>query len=92
MRVVASPRAIEAIAERGGRVYVWTRKSRCCGGLTTLSTASEPPAGLDFERVETAPFELFVPVRFRRPDELHVDVSRSGRRVMAYWNGCAYVC
>ena len=79
------------IGARGGRVYVWARKSRCCGGLTTLSTASEPPVGIEFERAEAEPFELYVPTRFRRPEELHLDVGRSGRRIEAYWNGCAWV-
>jgi len=92
MKVVTSPRALEVIADRGGRVYVWTRKARCCGGLTTLSTASEQPAGIEFERVADDPFEVYLPVHARRPHELHVDVSRAGRRIEAYWNGCAWVC
>lgn len=90
MEVVASQRAVEAIAQRGGRLYVWSRKSRCCGALTTLRTASEPPPGMEFERVDEARFELFVPARLRRPDELHID-ARSRSRVDAYWNGCAWM-
>jgi hypothetical protein len=92
MRVVASARALDVIAERGGRIYVWTKRARCCGGLTTMATASDPPPGMEFERAESAPFELFLPANLRRPGELHVDVNRSGRRIEAYWNGCAWVC
>lgn len=92
MRVVASDSAAEFIREHGGRLYVWTRTSRCCGGRT-LRAATEAPSRLAFRRADaTAGFELFVPAALARlPDELHLDVQRFPRRVEAYWNGCAWI-
>jgi hypothetical protein len=93
MRVVVSDSAAELIAQRGGRVYVWLKRGRCCGALITLATASEPPARREFERDEaTHGFELYLDARLPRlPEELHLDVARFPRRVEAYWNGCAWV-
>jgi len=93
MRVVVSEPARRLIAERGGRLYVRTNRSRCCGGgVTRLVTSSEPSAGVEFRRaVEADGFELFLPARLARlPDELHVEVRRRSR-VEAFWNGCAWV-
>jgi len=93
MRLVVSDAAVDLIRERGGRLYVSVRRSRCCRGVGTLSTAHEPPAGRDFRRVEESDrFELYVPARLAPlPDELHVDVGRFPRRVEAFWNGCAWI-
>ena len=82
------------IRERGGRLYVWVRKGRCCGAANlTLATASEPPRGKEFRRVEEAAgFELYLPTHLgRAPDELQIEVRRFPRRVEAYWNGCIWV-
>ncbi|HXY79866.1 MAG TPA: hypothetical protein VEH55_00735 [Gaiellaceae bacterium] len=91
MRVVVSEPARSEIAARGGRLYVRLKRGRCCGRPTTLVTASEPAAGVEFRRVDGAHgFDLFVPAQLGRlPDELHVDLVR--RRVEAYWDGCAWV-
>jgi hypothetical protein len=93
MRVVVSESAADLIVERGGRVYVWLRRARCCGAVTTLVTANQPPGRKEFERVEaTDGFELYLDTRIPRlPDELYFDVRRFPRRVEAYWNGCAWV-
>jgi hypothetical protein len=94
MHVVASPQAREAIGQRGGRIYVWVRKSRrCCGGIRTLTTAVEPPPDIEFRRVgEEHGFELFLPEHLSPlPDELHFDVRGRARSVDAYWNGCAWI-
>jgi hypothetical protein len=93
MRVVVSDPAAELIEERGSRVYVWLKKGRCCGGVTTLGTSSEPPRRKQFVRVEAAEhFELYLDARIPRPpDALHLDLRRFPRRVEAYWNGCAWV-
>jgi hypothetical protein len=93
MRVVVSDPASDLIEENGGRVYVWPRKSRCCGAVTTLATSNEPPRRREFVRVETGErFELYLDARLRRlPDELHLDFRRFPRRAEAYWNGCAWV-
>ena len=93
MRVVTSDSAISAIQGHGGRLFVWPRKARCCGGTTTLGASFDPPAGREFRRIkETAEFELYLPSALARlPDELEIDLSRFPRRVQAYWDGCAWV-
>jgi hypothetical protein len=93
MRVVVSDPAAELIEERGRRVYVWLKQGRCCGGVTTLGTSSEPPRRKEFVQVESdQTFELYVDVRVPRlPETLHLDVRRFPRRVEAYWNNCAWV-
>jgi hypothetical protein len=93
VRVVASTAAEELIEESGGRLYVWPKRSRCCGGMTVLSTSSRPPRGKTFRRVAgTECVELYVPEGLARlPEELHLELRRFPRRVEAYWNGCAWV-
>jgi hypothetical protein len=92
MRLVVSATAAEAIEEQGGRLYVWPEKSRCCGGATTLGTATSPPHK-DFRREDAAmSFELYLPAHLASlPDELHVEVRGRSQRIEAYWNGCAWV-
>lgn len=93
MRVLVSEPASHLIDEQGGRLYIWLKRTRCCGGLTTLEAAPSPPAGKEFRPVESAAsFRLYVPAHVSRlPDELHVDVVRRSRRIAAYWDGCAWV-
>lgn len=93
MRLVASDDAVDLVRARGGRLYVWVQRSRCCSGLQTLSTSSEAPAGVEFRQVDdTDRFDLFLPAGLARlPDELHVELHRFPRRVAAYWDGCAWV-
>jgi len=93
MRVVVSNPASDLIEENGGRVYVWLKRSRCCGAVTTLATSTERPRRGEFARVETAErFELYLQAGLSRlPDELHLDARRFPRRVEAYWNGCVWV-
>ena len=93
MRVVVSNPAAELIEERGRRDYVWLKRGRCCGGVTTLGTSSEPPRRKTFVRVEAGEqFELYLDARIPRlPEALHLDLRRFPRRVEAYWNGCAWV-
>ena len=94
MRLVVSDSAADLIRERGGRLYVWVHKARCCGAVRTLVTGEEAPKGIgEFRRVTgDERFELFVPVRLAPlPDALHIDLRRFPRRVEAYWNGCAWV-
>ena len=94
MKLVAPDSAVDFIEQRGGRLYVWTKRTRCCGGVfSTLGASTEAPASTDFRRVdETAGFELYVPATLGRlPDELHVETRRFPRRIEAYWNGCAWI-
>ena len=94
MRLVVSQAAEDLLRSRGGRLYVWTRGGRCCGGANrTLTTSSQQPAGRAFRLVaRSASIEVLVPEHMSPlPDELHLDVGRFARRVEAYWNGCAWV-
>jgi hypothetical protein len=93
VRLVVSDPAADLIEERGGRVYVWLKRGRCCGGVTRLVSASAPPEAREFQRVDADQrFEVYLPVGLARlPDELHIDVRRFPRRLEAYWNNCAWV-
>lgn len=64
MRLVVSQEAAALAQERGGRLYVWVKKGRCCGsGARWLTTSSELPERQEFTSVaRTESFELFVPV------------------------------
>src|SRR5712691_4536627 len=62
VRIVVSDPAVDLIAGRGGRLYVWLKRDRCCGGITRLVTASEPPSLKAFRRVGAYEgFELHMP-------------------------------
>jgi hypothetical protein len=93
VRVVASDPAVKLIEQRGGRLYVWLNRGRCCGNVTTLASATQRPAGKEFRAVASgSSFELYMPSSLTRaPDELHLAVRRFPRRIEAYWNGCAWV-
>ena len=93
MRLVVSDAASELIAEQGGRLFVWVTRNRSCVGGTRLETATSPPAGTKFRRVESSTeFELYLPRTLTRlPKELHIDAPRFPRRVESYWDGCAWV-
>ena len=95
MKLVAPDSAVDFIQGRGGRLYVWMKNNRCCGGrgFNTLGASTERPAKTEFRRVdESAGFEVYVPTTLGRlPDELHVETRRFPRRIEAYWNGCAWI-
>jgi hypothetical protein len=94
MRLVAPDSAVDFVQDHGGRLYIWMKRNRCCGGgFSTLGAATEAPSKIEFRRAdEDAGFELYVPAALGRlPDELHVEVRRFPRRVEAYWNGCAWI-
>lgn len=90
---MASEDAVRFVEESGGKLYVWPRKSRCCGAVTVLAASSTPPTGRAFRRLPSdSEVEVLVPEGLARlPDELHLEVKRFPRRVEAYWNGCAWV-
>ena len=91
MRVKASPEAVQLVQERGGKLYVWAKKTRCCGSVIFLETSSE--AGeRPFRRVPADEIELYLDERMREPNELELDVGGLRRKhVHAYWDGCAYL-
>jgi hypothetical protein len=94
MRVLASPEARSFIRERGGLVFVWVKShGPIRGALQLLRTSTEPPAdALEWQRVESKGFLLFLPPGLRLPRELHLEIrGLLKRRVEAFWNGCAFV-
>jgi hypothetical protein len=94
MNVVLGSGVRELVAERGGRLFVWLERPRCCGGgASYLSTGDERPAGTHaFRSTSVEGFQLaFDGGRLGEPDQLQLEV-RGGRRrrVEAYWNGCVF--
>jgi hypothetical protein len=91
MRVVATPEAQAAVREGGGRLFVWAKKSRCCGSITFLRASTDAPER-EFRRVHADGIEVYLAAGIRDlPDELHVEVHGRRQRLEAYWDGCAYV-
>jgi hypothetical protein len=92
MRLDASPEAVRLVQEQGGKLYVWAKRARCCGGpLVFLETSAEPGAR-QFRRVPADGFELYLELGLGVPEELVVEArGRRRRHVHAYWEGCAYV-
>jgi hypothetical protein len=94
MDVRSTAEVAALVRERGGRLFVWPDRLRCCQGATYLRAASDPPPGRAFEPVEGSHgFELwFDPGGLVSPDALHLDVRGwRTKRVEAYWNGCVFV-
>jgi hypothetical protein len=90
--VTSSPEAVGLVKERGGRLYVWGKTTRCCrNSITFLETAGEP-CDRQFRVVEADGIELYFDTRLPEPEELVVEVTgRRRKHVRAYWNNCAYV-
>jgi hypothetical protein len=92
VRVKASPEAVQFVQDRGGRLYVWAKRTRCCGGALVFLETSTEPGERRFRRVSADEIELYLDERLREPDELELDVGgRRRKHVHAYWEGCAYV-
>jgi hypothetical protein len=87
--VVADAVVLEAIRARGGALYVWPNKARCCGQAITLEAATEPPNKV-FRQVDAEGINLYLPVGMAAPASLHLELSRRGR-IRAFWNGLAWV-
>ena len=83
MRLVATDSAVDFIQEHGGRLYIWMKQNRCCGGsYSTLGAGTAAPPKTEFQRVdENVGFELYVPAALlgRLADELHFEVRRLPR-------------
>jgi hypothetical protein len=88
MRVAASPQAVELVRNAGNRLYVWPTCTPGCQPMTHLEADVSPPTGETFHRADFAPFELYLVVGGRWPDELELDVSRG--RIRALWDGAAW--
>jgi hypothetical protein len=92
MRLDASAEAVRLVQASGGKLYVWAKRARCCGGpLVFLETAAEP-GGRQFRRVPVDGLELYLEVGLGVPEELVLEAKgRRRRHVHAYWDGCAYI-
>ena len=94
MRILATPEARSYIRERGGLLFVKVvTRGHIRGALRVLHVSTEPPPdALEWQRVETKGFLLFLPPGLRRPTELQLEVrGRIRRRLEAFWEGCAFV-
>lgn len=92
MRVTTSAEAKGLVRERGGRLYVWAKTSRCCRNSVTFLETSSEQGERRFRRVEADGIELYLEASMGEPEELVVEVTgRRRKHVRAYWNGCAYV-
>jgi hypothetical protein len=92
VQLVVSEGAAKLIQERGGRLYVWPKKSRCCGGLITLVASTTAPQRAFRHVASSDRVEVLFPLHVAPlPDELHLELRRFPLRVEAYWNGCAWV-
>ena len=95
MWVVASPAASEFVRRHGGQLFVWPTHHRSYRlNLTLLDASTDPPDRvLEFSRVQTEGFVLFLHPSLRRlPEKLDVEL-RGVRRphVEVFWNGLAYL-
>ena len=78
--------------DQGGKLYVWAKATRCCGGSLIFLETSTEPGERRFRRVSSEEIELYLDQRLREPVELELDVGgRRRKHVHAYWEGCAYV-
>ncbi|HZL65512.1 MAG TPA: hypothetical protein VFD50_11295 [Thermoleophilia bacterium] len=95
MKLEMSDEVRSLVAQRGGRLFVWTKlHGRCCGRITLLETSTEPPGpdGRDFRRIEAEGFDLFIDSGGRRlPDTLVLEARGRSRTVRAYWNDLGWV-
>ena len=66
--------------------------SALCGVTLLEATTEPPPDALEWRRIETRGFLVFVPRAMRLPRKLELRVrGRIRQRIDALWNGCAYV-
>jgi len=95
MKLVTTDEVRALVAERGGRLFVWTKlHGRCCGRITLLETSTEPPRSgrWDFRRIEAEGFDLFIDPGGRRlPETLVLEARGRSRTVRAYWNDLGWV-
>jgi hypothetical protein len=95
MKIRATDEVAAAVRERGGRLYVWTSAHRCCSGpLVLLETATEPPnrPGRPFRAFDADGYEVLLDVGGRRlPEELVLELRGRRRKVVAFWDGQAWV-
>jgi hypothetical protein len=95
MRITAAPGVGDAVRERGGCLYVWTRVHACCAGKTTrLETATERPAGRRrrFRELDAGGFDLLLDLGTAPiPETLVLELRGRRGRIVAFWNGQGWV-
>jgi len=92
VEIVAPEDVRDFVAARGGRLFVWIsvhRGVRCT--LCLLETSLEHPKGdLCFRRILAPGFDLYLEATQRIwPKTMEFALRR--RRVVAYWNGLAWI-
>ena len=93
MRVLATAEVRSYMSDHGGMLFVWVKERKPVrGALRILHTSTEPPKhALEWQRVETKGFLVFLPPGLRPPTELHLVVKGLlKRRVEAFWEGTAF--
>jgi hypothetical protein len=94
MKVTMTPEATAFILRRGGQLYVWADRKRCCRATAFVQASTEAPkVPGEFRTIEIQGFQLLLrPAGGTLPDELEVELrGRRHPKVRAYWNGCAFV-
>jgi hypothetical protein len=92
MRIETTPEVRSFVRERGGMLFVRTRLVSLRGPRLLETTTEPPPDALEWRRIETQGFLVFVPPEMRLPRRLEIRLrGRIRPRVAALWNGCAYV-
>jgi hypothetical protein len=91
VRLVATSETVNHIVESGGTVYVWPKRSRCCGGWSYVLDAATLPPDRVFEPIHAEEgIEVWATPGLVAPTELHLELGRRGA-LRAFWNGQASV-
>jgi hypothetical protein len=93
MEVILSEAAVDHASRHGGHIYVQAHTHRCCSGALTLAdVTTTPPTDPSGYR----PFEVdgiavcYLGDEVGAPQQLSIDVRGLRRRLVAFWDGCAY--
>jgi len=92
LQAMTSPAAAAFIRERGGSLYVWARKIRCCGGgpVRIVYSSTEAPRGLTgYHQFEAGGYQVMLhPSIGQPPPQLAVRLRGRWRpRITVYWDG-----
>ena len=94
MEVIVSDSARVYLAAQGGVAFVRPRSYKCCSGaLTTLNVDVSPPVDADrFSPTDAIDVDVrFLESPVGAPSQLTIDTrGRRHKRLVAYWDGCAF--
>jgi hypothetical protein len=85
--------ALASAVGRGGDLFLWAVRARCCGRPGRLVVAHERPEGREFalEWSESG-FRLHLQSNLGRlPETIDIDSRGRSGRIEAYWDGCAWI-